>query len=75
MRLRPETGQGHGANGRERGRPGQHPQREHLAAGQGFTATRVSFRRLRAVEVIFAKVDQRLATSERAIIPAAPPAE
>ena len=31
--------------------------------------------RLRAVEIAFAKVDQRLATLERAIIPAAPPAE
>ncbi len=31
--------------------------------------------RLRAVEIAFGKVDQRLATLERAIIPAAPPAE
>ncbi len=31
--------------------------------------------RLRAVEIAFAKIDQRLATLERAIIPAAQPAE
>ena len=31
--------------------------------------------RLRAVEVAFGKVDQRLETLERAIIPAAPPAD
>ena len=31
--------------------------------------------RLRAVEIGFGKVDQRLETLERAIIPSAPPAE
>ena len=31
--------------------------------------------RLRAVEIAFAKIEQRLATLERAIIPAAQPAE
>ena len=41
----------------------------------GWTGSNWFDSRLRAVEIAFAKVDQRLATLERAIIPAAPPAE